>query len=185
MDVELVLRARDGDHDAFAQLAARSIGHLTAIARMILHDEYRAQDAVQDALVDAWRGLRGLRDPERYDAWLRRILVRSCREKARREWRRDTMEVDLASTADPIVAGGHDVVDVHDRLERGLARLSPGERAVLVLTYFVDMPLAEAATTLDIPVGTMKSRLNRALQALRAAIEAAEREPARPTERVR
>ena len=185
MDVELVLRAREGDHDAFAQLAARSIGHLTAVARMILHDEYRAQDAVQEALVDAWRGIRGLRDPERYEAWLRRILVRACRDKARREWRRDAMEVDLASTADPVVSGGHDAVDIHDRIERGLARLAPAQRAVLVLTYYVDMPLAEAASAMDVPVGTMKSRRNRALQALRAAIDAAEREPIPVPERMR
>lgn len=185
MDVELVRRARDGDHEAFAQIAASSIGHLTAIARMILHDEYRAQDAVQDALVDAWRGIRGLRDPERYEAWIRRILVRSCRDQARREWRRDALEVNLALSADPVVSGGHDAVDVHDRLERGLARLSPGQRAVLVLTYYVDMPLAEAASAMDVPVGTMKSRRNRALQALRAAIDALERQPERIPERVR
>ena len=90
MDRDLVIRAREGDHDAFAQLAARSIGRLNALARLILTDYSRAEDAVQDALVDAWRDFRGLRDPDRFDAWLNRILIRAC-QNARRPGHRTAL----------------------------------------------------------------------------------------------
>jgi RNA polymerase sigma-70 factor, ECF subfamily len=92
---DLVVRAREGDRDAFSELAARSIGRLTAVARMILRNEYAAQDAVQDALIDAWRSLPGLRDPDRFEAWMRRLLVRACFNGARRSTRRDAVEIRL------------------------------------------------------------------------------------------
>jgi RNA polymerase sigma-70 factor (ECF subfamily) len=172
VDRQLVIRAQEGDHDAFSRIAASSIGRLTAVARLILHDEYRAQDAVQDALVDAWRDIRGLRDPDRIDAWLHRLLVRSCYGQAKRAWRRDRVEVPLTPAHEPPLAEPHGVLESRDQLERALRRLSEDQRAVLVLTYFVDLPLAEAAETLGIPLGTMKSRLNRSMAALRAALEA-------------
>lgn len=81
---ELVVRARGGDRDAFSELAARSIGRLTAVARMILRDEYAAQDAVQETMIEAWRSLPGLREPDRFEAWTRRLLVRACYRTARR-----------------------------------------------------------------------------------------------------
>ena len=101
MDRELVVLAREGDHDAFARLVASSIGRLNAIARLILRDYGLAEDAVQDAFVDAWRSLPGLRDPDRFDAWLTRLLVRSCQD-VRRRARRRVVEL-------PLLA-----VDVHD-----------------------------------------------------------------------
>ena len=85
VDRQLVIRAREGDHDAFARLAAASIGRLNGIARLILHDYGLAEDAVQESLVEAWRSLRGLRDPDRFDPWLNRILVRACQDARRRE----------------------------------------------------------------------------------------------------
>jgi RNA polymerase sigma-70 factor, ECF subfamily len=166
MDRRLVVRAQEGDHDAFSQIAASSIGRLTAVARLILHDEYRAQDAVQDALVDAWRDIRSLRDPDRLDAWLHRLLVRACYGQAKRAWRRDRVEIPLSPEHDPSFAGSQTAVDARDQLERALRRLSEDQRAVPVLTYFVDLPLAEGAEVLGIPVGTMKSRLNRATAAV-------------------
>ena len=139
---DLVLRARAGDHDAFSELCALKIGHLTAIARLILRDEYLAREAVQDALIDAWRGIRGLRDPERFDAWLRRTLVRACQGRAKSRARQNLVEIGLAAGFEPSVTS--DVADIErrDRLERGLRRLSADQRAVLVLTYYVDLPLA-------------------------------------------
>lgn len=177
---DLVLRARAGDHDAFSELCALKIGHLTAIARLILRDEYMAREAVQDALIDAWRGIRGLRDPGRVDAWLHRTLVRACQGRARSRARQNVVEIGLAAGFEPAVTS--DVADIErrDRLERGLRRLSTDQRAVLVLTYYLDLPLAGAAEALGIPVGTMKSRLNRATQALRAALDADDRLPATP-----
>ena len=85
---ELVERAQRGDHEAFDALATAAYHRLYAIARRILRDGYAAEDAVQDALVKAWRELRGLRDPVAFDAWLNRLLVNACRDQARRTRRR-------------------------------------------------------------------------------------------------
>jgi RNA polymerase sigma-70 factor (ECF subfamily) len=175
---QLVLLAREGDHNAFSQLCALKIGTLTALARLILRDEYLAREAVQDALIDAWRGIRGVRDPERFDAWLRRILVRACYGRANESARRRRLEIELGTVDHPLTNQAMLAVERRDHIERALRRLSPEQRAVLVLTYYVDLPLAESAAALGIPLGTMKSRLSRATQALRAALEADERTPA-------
>ena len=172
-----MIRARGGDRDAFAELAARSIGRLTAVARMILRDEYAAQDAVQETFIDVWRSLPGLRDPDRYDAWVRRILVRACFATLRRTKQVKAIEIELTPADEPTTSGGERALDIHDQLERGLARLSAEQRAVVVLVYYLDLPLADAAQALGVPLGTTKSRLNRATQALRAAIEADDRAP--------
>jgi RNA polymerase sigma factor (sigma-70 family) len=183
MDPELADRARRGDHDAFAALAASAIGPLTAVARLILRDEEAAQDAVQESLVDAWRGIRGLRDPERAEAWLRRLLVRKCQAQTRSSSPRRVVELDLTRFDAP---NDHDLVAglaTRDQLERGLRQLSIEHRAVLVVTYYLDLPVKSAADVLGIPVGTLKSRHVRALSALRATIEADERRAATARER--
>ena len=184
MDLGLVVRAREGDHDAFSQLAAATIGRLTAVARLILRDEDRAQDAVQDAFVDAWRDIRALRDPARFEAWLHRLVVHACYSQARRARRRSVIEVSLIPSVAPATASGLRDLETHDQLERGLRRLPTDQRAVLVLTYYLDLPLAEAAAVLGIPVGTMKSRLHRATDALRAALDADERPAVQAKERL-
>jgi RNA polymerase sigma-70 factor, ECF subfamily len=171
----LVLQAREGDHHAFNQLCALKIGTLTTLARLILRDEYLAREAVQDALIDAWRGIRGVRDPDRFDAWLRRVLVRACYGRAKESARRQRLETELGSVDLPLSNQPMLAVERRDHIERALRRLNPEQRAVLVLTYYLDLPLAESAAALGIPLGTMKSRLNRATQALRAALEADER----------
>jgi len=181
---ELVTRARDGDRDAFSELAAGSIGRLTAVARMILRDEYAAQDAVQETYLQAWRSLPGLRDPDRFEAWLRRILVRSCFIAIRRGKRSEAHEIQLTPGDEPTIPGAERAITLHDQLERGLARLSAEHRAVVVLVYYLDLPLADAAGAMGVPVGTAKSRLNRATQALRAAVEADERVPSRVKEQI-
>ena len=178
-----MILARQGDHRAYSELAARSIGRLTAAARMILRDEHRAQEAVQDTLVEAWRSLPGLRDADRFDAWLHRLLVRACHSRARRDWRRAVVELRLTPADEPVSHGAERALELHDQLERGLSRLTPEQRTVIVLAYYVDLPLADAAQVVGIPVGTMKSRLSRATQALRAAMDADEREPIRAQER--
>jgi RNA polymerase sigma-70 factor, ECF subfamily len=183
MDRQLVVRAQDGDHAAFAALAAASIGRLTAVARLTLRDDPAAQDAVQEALVEAWRSIRGLRDPDRFDAWLYRLLLRACFDQARHERRRRVSEVPLPELGGPSVAGAERDLVVNDELERGLRGLPPEQRAVIVLAFYLDLPLAEIAAVLDCPIGTVKSRLNRALAALRARLEADAREPSQSTER--
>jgi RNA polymerase sigma factor (sigma-70 family) len=182
MDREIVIQAREGDHDAFARLAAASIGRLNAIARLILHDYAAAEDAVQEALVDAWRDLRSLRDPDRFDAWLTRIVVRACQDARRRGQRRGLMELHTDAPVGFAFDDTETTVANADRLERGLRRLTIDQRTVLVLAFYLDLTLVDSAAILGIPVGTMKSRLNRSLAAMRAAIEADERQPNRSAE---
>ncbi len=181
---DLVVRAREGDRDAFSELAARSIGRLTAVARMILRDEYAAQDAVQEAFIEAWRSIPGLREPDRFDAWMRRLLVRACFKGRHRSKRVNAIEIRLTPGDEPAIAGAERHLDLRDQLERGLARIPAEQRAVVVLVYYLDLPLADAAQAMGIPLGTTKSRLNRATHALRAAIEADDRVPSRRGERI-
>ena len=171
MQRELVERARRGDHDAFAVLAAAAISRLDGAARLILHDPDQAKDAVQETLVRAWRDLRTLRDPDRFDAWLHRLLVRSCLNEANRLRRHrfdvDLYRIDLAARDDPTSS----MAD-RDQLERGFGHLEPEARALIVLHHYLDLPLPEVAIALGIPLGTAKSRLHRALQVMRAALDA-------------
>jgi RNA polymerase sigma-70 factor (ECF subfamily) len=173
---DLVARASAGDHAAFSQLAAAAISGLYRIALLILRDGDLANDAVQNALIAAWQDIRGLRDPDRFDAWLHRLTVRACYRMARTERHRASTELQLTPMHD-MRSGDDDqhLLAVRDQLERGFRRLSAEERAVLVLHYYVDLPLAEAADVMGIPLGTMKSRLNRATSALRAALDAQDR----------
>jgi RNA polymerase sigma-70 factor (ECF subfamily) len=180
IDRELVVRARAGDHEAFSQVVAATLGRLIAVARLIMRDEDSAQDAVQDAFVDAWKDIRGLRDPDRLEAWMYRLLVHACRTRARREHARRTLQVRqvrLEAWQGDVEASSESAVVLHDQVERALRRLSTDQRAVLVLVYYLDLSLADAARVLGIPIGTMKSRLSRATQALRAALDADAREP--------
>ena len=164
---ELVERAGRGDHDAFGQLVHGRIARLDAAARLILRDPELARDAVQEALVGAWRDLPGLRDPDAFDAWIHRITLRSCLSILRRR-RRRVIEVELTPTADiPVGDFGSFVVD-RDEVERALARLSPDHRAIVVTHFFLGLPLPDAAAALGIPLGTAKSRLHRSLAVMRS-----------------
>jgi RNA polymerase sigma-70 factor (ECF subfamily) len=178
MQRELVARAQQGDREAFSALARASAGRLHATAQLILRHPDRADDAVQDALVEAWRDIRGLRDPERLDAWLHRLLVRSCHRHAKRDRRRSVVEIELGPSHEPLVADGSRGIADRDEIGRAFRRLHEDQRAVLALVYFADLSLADAAVALGVPVGTVKSRLNRAMVALRAALAAEERLPA-------
>ncbi|HEY6057280.1 MAG TPA: sigma-70 family RNA polymerase sigma factor [Candidatus Limnocylindrales bacterium] len=175
---ELVERAGRGDHDAFAVLAAAAIARLDAAARLILRDAELTRDAVQEALVRAWRDLPGLRDPGRFDAWLHRLTVNACLDVARRR-RRRAVEVELTPIVQP--TGGDVAASIADRdlLDRALRGLDPEWRAVVVLHYYLGMPLPEVAGILGIPLGTAKSRLHRSIGAMRASITGAEDAAAR------
>jgi RNA polymerase sigma-70 factor (ECF subfamily) len=175
MQRDLVVRAQEGDLDAFSELTVGRTDRLYAAARLILRDDDRAADAVQDALLGAWLDLRGLRDPERFDAWLHRLLVRACYRAARRGRSREIVELKLASSSDTVTPDAQRAVAVRDQLDRGFRRLSAEQRAVIVLHHYLGLSLVEAAEVLAIPLGTMQSRLSRATQAMRAALEADDR----------
>ena len=144
---------------------------LFAVAHRILRDVDRAEDALQDALVIAWRRLPGLRDPDRFDAWVHRLLTNVCIEQATRERRRtaNLRVLPLDGPASPDESLG--VAD-RDQLERGFRRLTPDERAILVLHHYAGYSPAEIAEVLGRPAGTIRSRLHHAHRAMRAALEA-------------
>jgi RNA polymerase sigma-70 factor (ECF subfamily) len=175
---DLVKRAQSGDHDAFSALAAAAIARLLATARLIVRDEEAARDAVQGALLDAWLDIRGLRDPDLFDAWLHRLLVRGCYRAAKRERNRRLVEVPLLPMDGPPTPDIQSALADSDQLDRAFRRLATDQRSVLVLHHYLDLSDREAAEVLDIPIGTFKSRLNRATQALRAAIDADDRREA-------
>lgn len=170
---ELVQQAMLGNRDAFGVLVDRAHARLVGTAGLILRDRGWAEDAAQEALVRAWRDLPGLRDPERFDAWLHRLLVRSCADQIRRH-RHDLTDVELTleRTVDP---GAEPRLEDRDELERGLRRLTPEQRTVVALRYYLGLTDAEVAAATGLPLGTVKSRLFRALDALRAALAAEER----------
>ena len=171
MDRDLVAAARRGDQAAFMDLVRPRSDWLFGIALQILRDIDRAEDALQDALVIAWRDLRGLRDPDRFDAWLRRLLVNVCIREASRQ-RRRAMNLRVLPVDGP--AAPDDLLSLADRdqLERGFRRLPPDQRAILVLHHFLGYTPTEIAETLGIPPGTARSRLFNAHRAMRAALEA-------------
>jgi len=178
----LVEAAKRGDEEAFGALL-HSVGDTClAIAFRILRDVDLAEDAVQTAFITAWRQLPSLRDPDRFEPWLHKTLVRACYAEARRSrrWTAKVRMLDIegASSADVLT------VDDRDQLERGIRRLSPEHRAVLVFHDYLGLTLSEVADRLDIPLGTAKSRLHYATAALRSALEADARTPALGQERL-
>ena len=169
----LVEQARGGDHDAFAVLAGNAIAQLDAAARLILRDPELARDAVQEAFIRAWRDLPGLRDLDRFDAWMYRLTVNACFDMLRRR-RRRAVEVALTPVIMPGVADTSALVADRDLLDRALKVLEPEWRAIVVLYYYVGLPLPEVAETVGIPLGTAKSRLHRSLSVLRTVMAPAE-----------
>ena len=171
MQVALVERARAGDEEAFASLARAAGDRLLAIAYRILRDLGLAEDAVQQTLVLAWRELPSLRDVDRFDAWLRRLLVNACYREARRgrHWAANVrlLPADAASRSDDYLG-----VIQRDQLDRGFRRLPPEQRAIFVFHHYLGLTLAEVAAELGVPLGTVKSRLHYATNTLRAALEA-------------
>jgi RNA polymerase sigma-70 factor (ECF subfamily) len=169
MDRGLVEQARRGDHDAFEHLAGAAAPGLDVIARLITRDPDRAKDAVQETLVRAWRDLPTLRDPDRFDAWLRRLLVHSCMDVLRRV-RRWSIEVELTDVHHADDGDVATVVADRDAIERAFRGLDGDLRAIVVLHYYLGLTLPDVADALGVPLGTAKSRLHRALRELRVAI---------------
>lgn len=171
MDTDLVTRAQHGDEEAFASLAVAAGDRLHAVAHRILRDIELAEDATQRALLAIWRDLPQLRDPTRFDAWSYRLLVRACYAEGRKEhhWTPNMrlLPNDGGSHAD----ASAEIAD-RDQLERGFRRLSINHRAVVVLHYYLDLPVDRVAAILEVPPGTVRSRLHHAMRGLRAALDA-------------
>ena len=171
----LVEAAQRGDHGAFEALVGARVDRLFGVARLILRDVHLAEDAVQETLINAWRELPRLRDVDRLDAWLHRLLVNACADQGRLR-RRITSEVDLA-VINPSGSDGSARTADRDQLERGFRRLGPDHRAAVVLRYYAGFSAEEIAEMFGIPVGTAKSRIHYATEAMRAALEADSRTP--------
>jgi RNA polymerase sigma factor (sigma-70 family) len=167
---QLVIRARGGDHDAFTELVHASVARLETAARLILRDPELARDAVQEALFHAWRDLPGLRDPDRFNGWIHRLTVNACLDLARRRKRRP-IEVELTDLHATMTMSPSDELGDRELVNDVLRRLDPGGRSIIVLHYYLGMPLTDVAATLRIPVGTVKSRLHRALGEMRIGME--------------
>jgi len=169
VDRDLVERARHGDRDAFAVLVHQVSDSLYSVAYRILRDTGLAEDVLQNALVRAWRRLPKLRDLDRFEAWIYRILVHACYDESQRtrSWRGSViaLPIELAGTTDET----SQIAD-RDELERAFRWLTIEQRAVFVLHHYLGLPLVEIAELLEIPPGTARSRLHYATQGLRAAL---------------
>ena len=171
LDRDIVEQARKADREAFAVLVHQVSDSLYAVAYRILRDPSLAEDALQNALVLAWRRLPSLRDTDRFEAWIHRILVHSCYDESQRtrSWRAN---VQILSMDGPSIADGTSAVADRDELERAFRKLTLEQRAVFVLHHYVGLPLVEVAELLEIPAGTARSRLHYAIAGLRLALGA-------------
>ena len=176
MHAALVTQAKQGDREAFDALARLTGDRCMAIAFRILRDFDHADDAVQAALLTAWREIRALRDPELFEPWLHRILTNACYAEARR--RRRWSEAIRVLPVEPVhEPDDYLTVESRDQLERAFRRLTVEQRAVLVFHHYLGLSISEVAVRTGLPVGTAKSRLHHATRALRASIEADARAP--------
>lgn len=162
---ELVVRAKAGDRHAYDELVGPLIDQAFRLAYGMLHDRSAAEDAVQEAATRAWRKLDHLREGTEIRPWFLAIVANQCRNTARGRWwsvlRLDIAPATPAGDFEEQVATGAD-------LRRALRKLAPEHREVLVLHYYLDLPLEEVARIAGIPLGTVKSRINRGVSALRS-----------------
>lgn len=173
MDLRLIEQARAGDRDAFTRLATEVSDRLYGLALRVLRDRDAAGEALQAALVLIWRDLPNLRDPDRFDAWTYRIVINCCRADRRRA-KRSVVILEL-TPEDSVVGDAQMSIAQRDELERAFDTLSTDQRAVLVLLYYRDLTVSQAADVLGVSPGTVKSRAHHARRSMRAALAAAAR----------
>jgi RNA polymerase sigma-70 factor (ECF subfamily) len=171
MERRLVELAMHGDEEAFDMMIGRIGDSLHSVARRILRDTTLAEDATQEALLGAWRNLPRLRDPDRFEAWVYRLLVNACNAVARHE-RRHRGNLRLLPHDEPMVPDSASRIAIQDQLDHAYRGLSVEHRTVVVLIHYRGMTPTEAAETMGTPVGTVRSRLHYALAHLRAALDA-------------
>lgn len=169
---QLVERAARGEHEAFDALVRLASNRLYGIAYRILRDQYLAEDALQQTLITVWNELPKLRDPDRFDAWTYRLIVRAATAEARKASRGTTTALLPHDTDASRAPDDYRTVVDRDELERGFSRIAAEQRAVLVLQHYAGLSQAQIADVLGIPIGTAGSRIHYAARALRAAIEA-------------
>lgn len=173
MDRDLVARAQRGDEPAFTELVEHVGDRLYAVAHHMLRDTGRADDATQQAMIDVWRKLPTLKDPDRFLSWAYRILVRAALAESanRRRW---LMRVTLAGAerASDSLPDHQRVFADRDELDRALGALRVDHRAVVVLKHFAGLSNVEIAEALGVPEGTVRSRLHYAMSSLRATLDA-------------
>ena len=165
--------AIEPDDEVFAALTRRHIDSAYRLAWAILADSGDADDATQDAFALAWRNRRSLRDPARFDAWFGRILVNVCRQLLRQRLRQRSRQIGepLDAEAGPAVSDTSRRVSDRDAISRAMVRLDADHRIVVVLRYWADLTVDEIAARLDVPPGTVKSRLHYALRSMRPGLE--------------
>jgi RNA polymerase sigma-70 factor (ECF subfamily) len=173
LDIEVVSRAISGDQDAFAAIAGTHVDQLYAVAFRICRDASVAEDATQRALLEMWRHVRDVRSPDRFERWSYRVLVRACYQELRgqRRWHRALEAIPSRSTLDD----ESEAVIERDVLRQAFRRVPMEQRAVIVLHHYVDLPFPRIAEILQIPIGTVRSRLFYGMRSLRGALEANER----------
>ena len=176
MERDLVERARAGDREAFTTIASALTDRLYAVAYRMLRDTGLAEDATQQTLLDAWRKLPQLRDVDRVEAWIHRLLVNACKDELGRSRRREA-KLHLLRPPEGPFPDAVLALEQRDQLERAFDRLSPEHRAVVVLRHYLFWSPQEIGRTLGLPVGTVASRLHYGMNALRAALEADSRQP--------
>ena len=175
----LVERARHGDRHAFDRLVASRLTPTFRLARAIVGDTRDAEDATQEAFLNAWRNLPRLRDTAKFDAWFGRIVVNEARLTLRRRGRVMTVPVDAIDVNGDdrasSIRGGYDpsidAIAVGDALQRAIDRLTVQQRTILALHHLEERPVADIAALLGVPVGTAKWRLHEARAALERAME--------------
>jgi RNA polymerase sigma-70 factor (ECF subfamily) len=154
----------------FLDGAGSNLDRSYRLAGLILGNVTEAEDAVQDALVVAWQGFDRLRDTDRFEAWFDRILVNGCRDRLRR---RGTVRfIAIDPSIDPPGSDPFRDLIERDALVAGISALTPDERIVILLRFWADLPLDEIADRLGWPLGTVKSRLHRALDRIRESLAA-------------
>ncbi len=170
-DRELIDRAKAGDRLAFDDMVGPLVNQAFRLAFGMLHDRASSEDAVQEAAVRAWRKLSNLRPESPLRPWFLAIVANQCRTTLRSRWW-SVIRVDQIET--PGSSGFEDRIVRGADLRAALRKLAADQREVLVLRYYLDLPLEEVASITGVPMGTVKSRINRGLAAMRPHFDAVE-----------
>ncbi len=158
--------------DTFSLIGRNDVDRAYRLAWAILGNDEDAQDATQDALTAAWQQRRTLRDDDKLEAWLSRILINKCRDRLRARARTRERVRPIELVVLPSVADGSRAAADRDQLGRALEGLSPDQRIVVILRFWADLTVEAIAERLGVPVGTVKSRLHNSLKTLRSTLEA-------------